>query len=142
MSTLLPFSAEWADALKASITGDLHYRTVARGWTWPIALVLAAAPALGYPDDLAVELDLSRGECAGARLVPAGDVTAPFVLRADYATWKEIVLGRLDPLVAVARRRVTCTGALMTLLVHARAAQAMVACAQKLPTRFPDDEIV
>lgn len=83
MSALRPFSVEWADALKASITGDPHYRAVARGWTRPIALVLTA----------------------------------------------------------VARRRVTLTGALMTLLVHARAAQAMVACAQKLPTRFPDDEI-
>ena len=141
MTALLPFSVEWADALRASIAGDPQYRTVARGWTWPIALVLAAAPALGYPDDLAVELELSHGNCASARLLPARDVTAPFVLRADYATWKEIVLGRLDPLVAVARRRVALTGALMTLLVHARAAQAMVACAQKLPTRFPDDEI-
>ncbi|MBI1810276.1 MAG: Fis family transcriptional regulator [Gemmatimonadetes bacterium] len=138
----LPFSPEWAEAFKAVIAGDIHYRTAAKGWTWPIALVLAAAPALGYPDDLAVELELSRGECTSARLVPAGTVTAPFVLRADYATWKEIVLGQLDPLVAVSRRRVEFTGAMMTLLVHARAAQAMVACAQRIPTRFPDDELV
>jgi putative sterol carrier protein len=142
MTAFLPFSVEWADAFKASIAGDPHYRIVAKGWTWPIALVLAAAPALGYPDDLAVELELSRGECTSARLVPAGDVTAPFVLRADYATWKEIVRGELDPLVAVTRRRIAFTGAMMTLLVHARAAQAMVACAQKVPTRFPDDELI
>ncbi len=139
MTAFLPFSAEWADALKSSITGDQGYRMAAKGWTWPIALVLAAAPALGYPDDLAVELELSRGECRSARLMRADDVTAPFVLRADYATWKEIVQGQLDPLVAVTRRRVSFTGAMMTLLVHARAAQAMVACARKIPTRFPDD---
>ena len=141
MTGFLPFSSDWADALKASIAGDAQYRVVGRGWMWPIALVLSAAPALGYPDDLAVELELSRGECTAARLLPAGDVTAPFVLRADYGTWKEIVLGQLDPLVAVTRLRVAFTGAMMTLLVHARAAQAMVACAQKIPTRFPDDDV-
>ena len=75
MTGLLPFSSDWADALKASIAGDAQYRVVGRGWMWPIALVLSAAPALGYPDDLAVELELSRGECTAARLLPAGDVT-------------------------------------------------------------------
>lgn len=133
-----PFTSAWADALRATISMDESYRTAARGWTWPVALVLAAEPQLGYPDDVAVELRLNRGDCELATVMPPSEVTAPFVLRADYATWKAVVLGELDPLIAVTKGRVTFTGKLTTLLLHAKAARALVACAQRVPTQFAD----
>jgi putative sterol carrier protein len=137
--TLLPFTTPWAEALCAAINSDESYRTAARGWTWPVALVLAADARLGFPEDVAIELQLDRGDCSGASVMSPVDVTAPFVLRADYATWKDVVLGVLDPLVAVTKGRVTLTGKLTTLLLHARAAKAMVACAQRVPTQFATD---
>ena len=137
--TFTPFTTPWADALCAAINADESYRAAASGWTWPVALVLSADARLGYPEDVAVELQLNRGDCGRATVMSPAEVTAPFVLRADYATWKEMVLGELDPLVAVTRRRVTFTGKLTTLLLHAKAAKAMVACAQRVPTRFVDN---
>jgi putative sterol carrier protein len=137
--TFPPFTASWADALCAAINADDSYRAAARGWTWPVALVLSADVSLGYPDDVAIELQLHRGDCGQATVMPSTEVTAPFILRADYATWKEVVLGELDPLIAVTKGRVAFTGKLTTLLLHAKAAKAMVACAQRVPTLFADN---
>lgn len=134
--THAPFTALWADALCVAINSDEAYRAAAKDWTWPVAFVLSAEPGLGYPADVAIELQLNRGDCGRATVMPADDVTAPFVLRADYATWKEVVLGELDPLIAVTRGRVRFVGKLTTLLLHAKAAKALVACAQRVPTRF------
>jgi putative sterol carrier protein len=139
MSGLRPFSAEWAEAFRASIDGDADYRAAARGWVWPVALVLNATPALGYAEDVAVEFTLDRGACSKALVVAGTAVTAPFVFRANFAVWKQMALGALDPLMAVTRRQVTLTGSLATLMLHAGAARALVACARRVPTHFPDE---
>lgn len=134
-----PFSQPWADALRDAINADQAYRVAARTWTWPVALVLEAAPALGYPVDTAVEFDLDRGTCTAVRVLDPSAATAPFVLRAKYAAWKRIVRGALDPLMAVALRHVTLHGSLTTLMLHAGAAKALIACARTVPTHFPDE---
>lgn len=134
-----PFSPEWATAFRDAIESDAHYRATAAAWAWPVALVLEATPAIGYADDVAVELTLERGRCHVAEIRAPRDLTAPFVLRADYATWKAVVRGELDPLAGVTRGRIRVTGSLMTLMQHARAASALCACARTIPTRFPDE---
>jgi putative sterol carrier protein len=134
-----PFTQSWADALHRAINADEGYRTAATNWTWPVALVLEAEPTLGYPADTAVEFDLNRGTCASVRVLDPSATTAPFVLRAPYAVWKRIVHGALDPVMAVALRQVTLRGSLSTLMLHAGAAKALVACARLVPTHFPDE---
>lgn len=129
-----PFTQEWAEALRLAIDSDAGYRAAAGTWTWPIALVLSAAPKFGYPSDVAVELALDRGSCTSAKIVLASTVTAPFVFRADYAAWKDMVLGKLDPLAAVTNHQVLLSGSIVTLMVHAKAIRALVACAQQVPT--------
>ncbi len=137
---LLPFTPAWADAFRQAIEGDAAYRAAAARWTWPVALVLSPAePALGFPEPVGVRLTLDRGACTAAEIAPAEACEAPFVLTAPYATWKAIVTGALDAMTAVATRQVAFRGNLATLLLHAAAAKALVACAQAVPTRFPDD---
>ncbi len=126
-------------AFRDAIESDAQYRATAIAWTWPVALVLDAAPEMGYSDDVAVELTLERGRCHDAVIRDPGALTAPFVLRAAYATWKEVVLGALDPLAGVTRGRIRVTGSLMTLMLHAKSASALCACARAVPTHFPDD---
>ncbi|HEY3287650.1 MAG TPA: hypothetical protein VGJ96_11100 [Gemmatimonadaceae bacterium] len=139
MTLLRPFTQTWADALRNAINGNAAYRAAAVGWTWPIALVLEAAPQFDYHADTAVQFMLERGTCTDARVVDPSGVTAPFVLRAPYAVWKRIVRGALDPVMAVALRQVSLQGSLTTLLLHAGAAKALVACARLVPTHFPDE---
>lgn len=105
-----------------------------------MALVLEAAPEFGFSQEAAVEFALDRGICHSATVLDPSAVTAPFVLRAPYAVWKRIVRGLTDPVLAVAMRQVTLQGSLSTLMMHAGAAKALVACARSVPTHFPDEE--
>jgi putative sterol carrier protein len=139
MTALAPFSAEWAEALRQTINSDAEYHAAGAGWKWPIALVMNAAPSLGFPAAVAVELTLAGGMCSAARIIDALTVTAPFVLRADYGVWKELARGTIDALHALTSRRIALTGSLPKLLFHTKAVRALVSCARRVPTKFPDD---
>ncbi len=134
-----PFTAAWADAFRSVIESDDAYRNAAAKWTWPVALVLSPAPEFGFPDAVAVELQLDRGRCHAAQVVAADAVTAPLALTAPYPVWKSIVRGELDPIAGVTRGKIAVRGSLATLMMHARAATALVACAKAVPTEFPDE---
>ena len=124
-----PFSTEWAAAFRETIEADTRYREVAAKWTWPVALVLQPAPEFGYNETVAVELTLDRGRCHSADIRARDAVTAPFVLTAPYAVWKSVVKGELDPLVGVTRGKITVQGSLGILMMHAKSAAALCACA-------------
>jgi putative sterol carrier protein len=134
-----PFTPDWADAFRAAIEHDAAYRDAAQKWTWPVALVLQPTPEHGYPEPVAVELQLDRGRCSGASIVTRDAVTAPFVLTAPYETWKSVVRGELDPIAGVTRGKISVQGSLATLMLQAKAATALVACARSVPTEFPDE---
>ena len=134
-----PFTPDWAAAFRDAIEADAAYRETAAKWTWPVALVLDAAPEIGYHEPVAVELTLDRGRCHDAVIRHPDAVTAPFVLRAPYATWKQVMRGELDPLAGVTRGRIGVKGSLATLMMHARSASALCLCARAVPTRFPDE---
>ena len=138
---LLPFTQPWADAFRDAINADVAYRSAGAGWTWPLALVLEPVAEYGYAAGGAVQLELARGHCDEARALAPDDVTAPYALRGEYAAWKAIVRGELDPVTAVMTRRLTlASGSLTTLMLHARSAKALVACARQVDTAFPDEE--
>jgi putative sterol carrier protein len=136
-----PFTQPWADAFRDAINADADYRAAASGWTWPVALLLdPAEPALGYPEPVAVQVALDRGTASDARVLSADAADADIVLGADYPTWKQVVRGSLDPVGAVVSGRIRLVrGSLMTLMMHVNAAKALVACAARVPTEFPDE---
>ena len=130
------FTAAWADAFLGAVNADAAYHDAAKGWTNPVALVVS--PGVGIADGAAVQVDLQAGTCLSAASMGIDEVSAPFVLTADLATWKEIVGGGTDPIMAVARGKVKLTrGSLATLMMHSRGAKALVACAQKIDTLWP-----
>ncbi len=134
------FSSAWADALLTAINGDAVYRDAGKGWTNPVALVVE--PGAAVPHGAAVQVDLRAGECLRSEEVAIDAVSAPFVLSADLATWMEIVHGATDPLMAVARGKVKLIrGSLGTLMLHAKGAKALVACARHVDTLWPTAEI-
>lgn len=135
-----PFTPAWADAFRAAIEASSAYREAGAKWTWPMAFVLDAAPEFGYAEPVAVELALDRGRCHRAAILAPESVTAPFVLSAPYATWKRIAKGELDPIVAVTRGLLKVRGAIATLMLHARSATALCACARDVATAFPDED--
>lgn len=134
-----PFTTEWAAAFRDAIEADASYRDVAAKWTWPVALLMHPAPELGYPHSVAVELTLDRGRCHEAVIRSQEELSAAIVLSAPYQVWKSVVKGELDPLVGVTRGKIAVKGSLATLMMHAKAATALVVCARAVPTEFPDE---
>ena len=136
---LLPFTQPWADAFCAAIEDDAAVAAAGKGWSWPLAFVLDPAPQLGFAERTAVVFHLNAGHCRSAKVMHASEVTAPFALTGSYTVWKEIVTGALDPVNAVMRRDLALRGAITTLMMYTRFARALVACARRVPMRFPDE---
>ena len=133
--SIVAFSPEWAGAFRDAVNADPAYRDAGAGWTHAVALVVT--PNDPAHDGIAVEVDLQGGVCLAAASLAASGVSAPFVLSADAAAWREILEGA-DPIMAIVRGRVTLTrGALGTLMLHARGAKALVACARAVETLWP-----
>jgi hypothetical protein len=70
MMSAAPFTPEWTQAFREAINASASYREAAEDWAWPLALCLLREPALGYPEDVAILLELDRGHCRSARLLP------------------------------------------------------------------------
>ena len=130
------FSPAWADALRTAVNADADYRTVAANWTNPVALVVEPGTELAH--GAAVQVDLRAGACVHADAMTATDVSAPYVLSAGLAAWKEILDGNADPISAVANGRVRLTrGSISVLMLNARAAKALLTCARQIETLWP-----
>ena len=134
-----PFTQPWADAYRDAINASPAYRASGREWRWPIALIMDAAPSLGFPDPTAILLDLDGGACRSAQVVHADQADAPFAVRGPYDAWKEIARGTLDPIAGIMRRRLSLAGPLPTLLAHVQSARDLVACATEVETEYPDE---
>ena len=133
-----PFTAEWTAAFVQAINASAEYRAAARGWNDTLALRLEATPTLGYHADTVIVLALADGRCGSGVVMHGGEADAPITLRGDYAAWKDVFLGGIDPIGAVLRGRLAVEGSLITLVRHARAAVALVAAARTVPTTFSD----
>ena len=135
-----PFSQPWADALREILNADATYRDASKNWRWSLALAMDAEPTLGFPEPVAVELDLVNGNCERAEAKPASAVTSDYVLRGNHAAWKSIVREDVDAVSAVMTGKLTLAkGSLFSLMTHVASAHALVACARRVETHFPDE---
>lgn len=133
------FSGEWARAWGERINANERYRDAAGSWEWPLVLSVQADPAFEIPEDRAVYLDLYRGECREAREATAADLdAAPFAIRSDAVTWKQVLDGKLEPIMGLMRGKLKLTkGSMATLARYVRAAKELVRSAQEVDTDFP-----
>ena len=134
-------SPEWVEAYGAEIRASTDYREASRDWTYgAVALVLPAQPDIGVPEDVGILLDLDRGDCRSARLVPRHEAQgAPFVLTAEYRYWKQIIKKELGPIAGIMQRKVALQGSLPIVVRFIKSAEALVDAATRVPTRFADD---
>ena len=136
---LRPFTSQWAAAFADAINRSPAYREAAAEWRWPLALVLEAAPDLGYPTTTALVADLFEGTCRDARILDGDAPDVPFVIRGPYPSWKALLAAGADPVTAIVTGKLRLAGSLTTIIRHVAAARALVACARHVPTAFPDE---
>jgi putative sterol carrier protein len=139
MAQLFP-SEEWVKAYQAAIRSSDYSET---GKTWTrgvVALVCKAEPAVGLKDDVGIWLDLHEGQCRDARLVPAEEARqAPFVVTGEYARWKQVIQGKLDPIKGMMQGKLRLKGDLPTIVRYVKASKTLVASAAKVETSFLDE---
>lgn len=133
-------SDEWLHIYHERINGSPEYREAALTWEGDIAFVFEAEPNKGVAEDLWAWMDLWHGECRSARMVdPAEGETAPYVIRAPYTRWKDVLRGDLDPVKGMMQGKLKLQGDLPTIIRYVRAANELVHLTMSVPTEFLDE---
>jgi len=134
-------SDAWIKAFRTEINQSADYQASAATWdAGDLCLVASANPAIGLKEDYYIWLDLDHGECRKAKHAPEEEgQEAKFIIRADYARWKQILAGDLNPILAMIQGKLKVKGHLFVLLKYKKAAEDLVACAVRVPTRFLDE---
>jgi len=134
-------SPEWVMAYGAAINASAPYRAAAAEWTHgAIALVVHAQADIGLADGVGIWLDLERGACREARVVSQAEAgSAPFVVSGVYERWKQLFRHELSPIAGILQRKFTLQGSLPIVIRFVAAAEALVAAATVVPTRFLDE---
>ncbi|HEX8245635.1 MAG TPA: SCP2 sterol-binding domain-containing protein [Longimicrobium sp.] len=133
------FTEDWARACCEALNRSEAYRVSAATWEGAIVLAMQADAAQGVDADRAVYIDAHQGACRGARMATGNEAeTAPFVFRADPATWKRLLAGEMEPVSAVMMGKLRLVrGNLFTLAKYAQAAKDMVSAAAQVEATFP-----
>jgi putative sterol carrier protein len=127
-------SEEWLDALMTKLNSDERYAEVAKSWEGDLIFEFdppidkSAASELLY-------LDLWHGKCRGVKYIDPGAEDRPepkFVLTASRDRYIAILTGRLDPVQALATRRLKVKGNLAYLLRNIPIVLDFVRCARSI----------
>jgi putative sterol carrier protein len=134
---VLVFGPDWCAAWCAVLNADAAYAEAAATWEGAVVLVAEGDGAART----GAWLDLHRGGCREARpAAPTDEAAARFVLTAAPAVWKEVMEGRLTPLLGVMLGKIRLAkGGLVDLLPWVGAAKLMVELAGRVPASFPAD---
>jgi len=133
-------SDEWLRIFRDRINASPEYREAAWTWEGDIAFVFEAEPDKRVPVDLWAWIDLWHGECRDARMVaPDEGERAPYVIRAPYTRWKDVLMGDLDPVKGMMQGKLKLQGDLPTIIRYVRAANELVHLTGSVPTEFLDE---
>jgi putative sterol carrier protein len=138
----LPFpSREWVTAYGAEINASDAYRAESTGWTHgAVALVVNAQPEIGIPEPVGIWLDLDRGVCREAKVVPQREADqAAFVITGDYGQWKRVIRKELGPIAGIMQRKLALKGSLPIVVRFVKSAEELVQAATRVPTKFLDE---
>lgn len=134
MAHLFP-SDDWIKALMEVVNRSDAYANAAAKWEGDLNFVVGPGPGLKEPVHL--YMDLWHGKCRSAGAYAAGEKRADFEIRAPLATWRQVLAGKLDPIMGLTTRRLKLKGNLMKILKTPRAAIALVDCAREVDTQYP-----
>lgn len=136
-------SNEWVAAYRDAINANPEYKKAGKDWTHGVvAMVVKAEPSLGIDEDLAMALDVHEGTCRGCKLLPAkeAEATAPFVVVASYAQWKQVIKREIDPTKALMQGKLKLTkGHMPTMVKYVNASKQLVESTAHVPTKFRDE---
>jgi putative sterol carrier protein len=132
---------EWHEEFQAAINRSEAYREAAATWEGEVAFVYEAEPDRGWPETVHAVLDLWHGECRRAWIATEEEAeAAPFVIRAPYSRWRQVLEKELDPIKGMMQGKLRLKGDLPTIVRYVKAANELVNLAAEVPTEFPGDQ--
>lgn len=133
-------SDEWLQRFVELVNDSADYRAAAASWEGAVVILIEAEPDKGVPEDVWCFLDLWHGACREGRIVsPEEGEEAPYVIRAPYSRWKEVIRRELDPIKGMMQGKLKLTGDLPTILRYLKASNELVGLAAAVDTDFPDE---
>jgi putative sterol carrier protein len=130
----------WVKAFVEQINGSAEYADSAAGWEGDVAIVIEAEPDHGVPQTVWALLELHAGACRGGGVVDEErGARAPFVIRAAYSRWKDVIRGDLDPIKGMMQGKLKVQGDLPAIIRYARATSELAHLTQLVDTTFPDE---
>ena len=132
---------EWLDEYRRRINASPAYREAAKTWEGTVVYLFEAEEGL-FPRTRCALIELVKGECRSARLVDEADSlleSAPFLIRAPYTRWKQLVRRELDPVRALMQGLLRLKGDMPTIVRNVRASNLLVTLAADIPTEFADE---
>ena len=132
---------EWLDAYRDRINASSSYREAAATWEGALVFGFEAEPDKNWPETRWALLDLWHGECREAREADEAEADAtPFLIRAPYTRWKQVMRKELDPIKGMMQGKQRLRGDLPTIVRYVKASHELVNLAAEIPTSFPDEQ--
>lgn len=128
-------SPEWIEKYLELLNANKAYEDSARDWTGDFIFQIDGTedeePERFY-------IDLWHGKCREARMAEPGD-EAEFIYAGPLKNWKLLFDGKIDPIKGIMSRKFKLTGEMGKIMRYTKAAAELVATANQVPTRFPDE---
>jgi len=136
MSYLFP-SLEWANAYMQALNTDEGYARAGATWEGDLNFVIEGVP--GHAANPVIYLDMWHGKCRGVGFTDeAGMKPAAFRINSSLANWKKVINKQMGPIPGMVSGQLRVHGNLPYILRHVASATAMVECAGRVPTEFPE----
>jgi putative sterol carrier protein len=130
------FSPEWAQLYQTAINDNVAYADSSQKWeAGKLAMVLIRADG----DSAAVLLDLLHGVCHGvvSTTPESAAAAAAFVIEGDETTWRNVLEGKLQPLMGIMSGKLKLSkGSLAKLMPFTKAAAELVNSARTIPAEW------
>ncbi|RKH01738.1 hypothetical protein D7Y13_35995 [Corallococcus praedator] len=134
-------SKEWLDEAVRLTNSDPECAMAGKGWKGDFGAIIEAEPGkLAKP----FVVHVVPGDCRieKARVLSDPDdleeLEPVYLARAPYSVWKQLLLGTLDPVEAVLKRRISMRGDLQPLIERMRYKGIADRVFASLKTEFPD----
>jgi len=137
-------SDEWTAAFKDAVNNNPEYQKHGAPWTFgAVAMVISPEPELGLETETTMYLDVHQGECRDAQnhhgMAAVEALDPAFVIVANYARWKLVIEGELDPIKGMMEGKLKLTkGHLPTMIRFVHSSRALVTSAKAVETHYLD----
>ena len=135
MAVLFP-SEEWAKEFVDRINNDPEFAKAASTWEGSLALNIMSEDGL-LDENFILWLDPYHGEVRDYKKISSlEDEKANFSISAKYSVWRDIVSGKVNPMMAMMTGKLRVKGNMAKLLTQKQASDKIMDLMQEMDLKF------